>query len=97
MRPVRTHGPFIVFLLLLLCVFCILDMLTVYPICLCLAMIVYCVTQEQMMLQVVLVKHRVRAGLDWGKSFIKVFIIYDFEKFCKHLCYRLLYIDSSFI
>jgi len=31
------------------------------------------------MLQVVLVKHRAEAGLDLGKSFIKVFIVYGFE------------------
>jgi len=31
------------------------------------------------MFQVVLVKHRAGAGLDWGKSFIRAFIVYGFE------------------
>jgi len=48
--------------------------LLAHPIYLCLAMIVYCVTCEKMMLQVDLVRHRAAAGLDWEKSFIRVFI-----------------------
>jgi len=36
-------------------------------ICLCLAMMVYCVTCEKMMLQVDLVRHRVGTGLVWEK------------------------------
>jgi len=47
-----------------ICVFYIVA----YPICLCLAMIVYCVTREQMMLQVDMVRHRVGAELVWEKS-----------------------------
>jgi len=38
-----------------------------YPIYLCLAMMVYCVTCEKMMLQVNLVRHRAGAGLVWEK------------------------------
>jgi len=37
------------------------------------------------MLQVVLVRHNIRERASW-KSFYRVFIIYGFKIFCKHLC-----------
>jgi len=52
--------------------------LLAHPICLCLAMIMYCFTREQMMLQVDLVRPRVETRLDWENRFIRVFMFYGF-------------------
>jgi len=49
--------------------------LLAHPIFLCLAMIMYCVTREQMMLQVDLVRHRARAGPDW-ENFFSIFTMF---------------------
>jgi len=51
--------------------------LLAHPICLCLAMIVYCVTCEQMMLQVDLVRQRVGAWAILG-IFYRVLLLYRF-------------------
>jgi len=61
------------------------------PICLCLAMIVYCVTNVQMMLQVILVKHRARAGLDWGKALLEFLLFMVLNNFVNFYVTRLGY------
>jgi len=38
---------------------------------------------EQMMLQVDLVRYKVRAGLDGDKEFLRVLMFYDLDQFCK--------------
>jgi len=58
---------------------CICFILLAHPICLCLAMIVYCVTREQMMLQVDLVRLRDGAGINREKRIIRVFTIFGFK------------------
>jgi len=64
----------------------------------------YCVhgTCEQMMLQVVLVRHRVGTGLDWDKEFSQSFNVFCFGIICKLLldfdfCNRVIIMILKFI
>ena len=55
---------------------CICFILLAHHVCLCLTMIVYCVTRERMMLQVDLVRPKGRVRIDREKRLIRVFMFY---------------------